>query len=100
MSFRQGTSCARRARILSALAYARGRPILLPRFRAACMPAGAPVFDQLPLKPGHGAHDVHHQTSGWSAEVEVVTQGYEGHPVGAQVLDRRDQVLEAAPQPV
>jgi hypothetical protein len=36
---RVSTLHSQKARILSALAYARGRPILLPRFRAARMPA-------------------------------------------------------------
>jgi hypothetical protein len=52
------------------------------------------LFDQLPLELSHGANDLHHQTAGWGGEVEVVSQGYEGHTVSARVLDRRDQVLE------
>jgi hypothetical protein len=51
------------------------------------------LFDQLPLELSHGANDVHHQTAGWGAEVEVVTQGDKGDTVSAQVFDRRDQVL-------
>ena len=61
---------------------------------------GYPFLDQLPLKLSHGANDVQHEPTGRGAEVEVVGQGYEGHPIGAEILDRRDQVLEAAPKPV
>jgi hypothetical protein len=61
---------------------------------------GDPLFDQLPLKLGHGADDVHHEAAGWRAEVKIVTQGDKGHAIGAEILDRRDQVLQAATKPV
>ncbi len=58
------------------------------------------LLDQLPLKLSHGANDVHHEPTGGRAEVKVVAQGDESYAVGAQVLDRRDQVLQAAAEPV